>query len=95
MRWRGKLLMALIIYFAGFASAIYVLAPVTDRPGGSGSALFAGSFDSEAFEDRTRQFAAAAGVGMQKFLSFAEDKAVLAGQAIKDRLAEEAHDNEK
>ncbi len=29
--WRSKLLLALIIYFAGFATAVYYLAPASDK----------------------------------------------------------------
>lgn len=81
--WRGKLIMALIIYFAGFATAIYFLAPVTETDGKAGQVTKSSERNSE-----THQFAIAFNGKMKQALSFAEEKAVEIGQAIKTELAE-------
>ena len=81
--WRGKLITALIIYFAGFATAIYFLAPVTDAGGKSEKVTRIRESDSE-----TQQFAIAFNGKMKQALSFAEEKAAEIGQVIKTELAQ-------
>ena len=81
--WRGKLIVALIIFFAGFATAIYFLAPVTETTGESGKVTRSRESNSE-----THQFAIAFNGKMKQALSFAEEKAVEIGQVIKTELAE-------
>lgn len=81
--WRGKLITALVIYFAGFATAIYFLAPVTDTAGKSKQVTRSRESNFE-----TQQFAIAFNGKMKKALSFAEEKAVELGQVIKTELAE-------
>ncbi len=75
--------MALIIYFAGFATAIYFLAPVTEADGKAEKVTRSRESNSE-----TQQFAIAFNGKMKKALSFAEEKAAEIGQAIKTELAE-------
>ena len=81
--WRGKLIMALIIYFAGFATAIYFLAPVTETGGEPAKVTRSRESNSE-----TQQFAIAFNGKLKQALSFAEEKAVEIGQVIKTELAE-------
>jgi len=84
-RWRFKLLTALIIYFAGFATAIYVLAPASDkqvqRQSDNGRKI------SWIQSDKTQDFAIKFKAQMGRFLSFAEEKAVVAGDIVKAELA--------
>lgn len=75
--------MALIIYFAGFATAIYFLAPVTETPRKSRLLAKRSETNSE-----TRQFAIAFNGKMRETLSFAAEKAAELGQVIKTELAE-------
>ena len=80
--WRGKLITALVIYFAGFATAIYFLAPVTETGSKAGQVTRNHESNSE-----TQQFAIAFNGKMKQALSFAEEKAVELGQTIKTELA--------
>ena len=81
--WRGKLITALVIYFAGFATAIYFLAPVTETAAETAKVTKSSERNSE-----TQQFAIAFNGKMKQALSFAEEKAVELGQVIKTELAE-------
>lgn len=72
---RSKLLLLLIIYFMGFATAIYFLAPVQD------------SNISQNFV-KTNEIAKKVDVGMKQFLCFAGEKTVELGRIIKSKLPE-------
>ncbi len=92
--WRSKVLLALIIYFAGFATAIYYLAPADAnanvdeiRAGGFG---FGGKESAtDAKSEEFAEYAEIAGASMRKFVTFAEEKAVQLGEIIKKELAEQ------
>lgn len=92
--WRSKFLMALIIYFGGFATAIYYLAPASDREGGR---VAASSFDwqGKAEDVKSSEFAKVAGASMKKFVSFAGEQAVKASEIIKEKLAEQRRNSSK
>ncbi len=81
--WRGKLITTLIIFSAGFATAIYFLAPVTETNGETKKVTRSRESNSE-----TQQFAIAFNGKLKQALSFAEEKAVELGQVIKTELAE-------
>jgi hypothetical protein len=85
-RWRGKLLMALIFYFAGFATAIYALAPA----GSEGDQVRGFTQRAQASMNQidTERLAQNAKAGLQKFVCFAEEKAIQAGELIKAKLTE-------
>ena len=80
--WRGKLIVALIIFFAGFATAIYFLAPVTETTGETAKVTRPRESNSE-----TQQFAIAFNGKMRETLSFAGEKTVELGKVIKTELA--------
>ncbi len=83
-RWRSKLLFILIVYFAGFATAVYFLAPVDEEmtaSGNSGESYRQRQFDTE-------QFAQATSARLHEFFSFAGDKASEVSELIKEKLAE-------
>ncbi len=83
-RWRSKLLFILIVYFAGFATAVYFLAPVDEEMTASvnsGESYMLRQFDTE-------QFAQATSVRLHEFFSFAGDKASEVSELIKEKLAE-------
>jgi len=84
-RWRSKLLTTLIIYFAGFASAIYALAPASDKE----RDRQAGKNNKNSYqaESKSEKFALAVNSGMRKCISFAEEKAVVAREFVKAELA--------
>ena len=86
--WRGKLIWLLVIYFAGFATAIYCLAPAPEnQPYRNADRGFVHS----AF--KSDQFAQSFNVEMHKFLDFAKDAADRAGKIAKEKLAEARADS--
>jgi len=89
-RLRSKFLLALITFFAGFATAIYALAPSYDKAGGSKKT----ELHSKQVSSKSADFALKFNSGMRKCLSFAEEKAVEIGQTVKARLSERYEDRE-
>jgi hypothetical protein len=77
--WRSKLIFLLIVYFAGFATAIYCLAPVTDEsypPAKKGLAHSILKSDELAKSFNTE---------MRKLLGYSEDAAKRAGDYLKQK----------
>ena len=95
-RWRGKILFALILYAAGFLTAIYTLAPSDLQAAGTQDGL-ADSGTQEQTTQRagidTQAWAASVRVGMSKAMSFAEEQALRFAEAIKTRMAQSTVDN--
>ncbi len=87
--WRSKLLLALIIYFAGFATAVYYLAPADDKAKAGGIRTGGFGFSSQVSESRSDEFGKVAAAGMRKFVSFAEEKVVQLSEIIKKEIAEQ------
>ena len=78
--WRGKLVFLLIIYFAGFATAIYTLAPVPEnQTRQTRKKTFAYS------AVKSDEFAKSFNTGMRKCLDFGKDVASHAGRFIKQK----------
>jgi hypothetical protein len=80
--WRSKFIFLLIVYFAGFATAIYMLAPAPEgevKPFGKNSA--SSTFNSQEF---TQSF----NTGMHKCLGFGKDAACRTAEFIKEKLKE-------
>ena len=96
--WRKKILFALIMYFAGFATAIYALAPAGDRIERTGSDSYQNRDiyqGDDSAESKSEAFAKATSVRLRKFVGFAGEKAVEAGELIKAKLAERQQQSEK
>jgi hypothetical protein len=81
--WRSKLVFVLIVYFAGFATAIYTLAPGSEKrapqPGEKNLAFTAIKSD---------EFAKSFHTGMQKCIDFSKEAGLRAGKFLKDTLDE-------
>ena len=87
---RGKLLFALIIFFAGFFTAIYITAP--------GEAGEQTMYSQETTRDfapgrqeqivKAQVFAKKVGTGMQQFLCLAGEKATELSKTIKNKVNE-------
>lgn len=83
--WKAKLVFLLIVYFAGFATAIYCLAPTPEvQPGEE-------SFAHSAV--KSNQFAQSFNVGMHKCLDFAKDATLRVSSFIKQKLDERRADS--
>ncbi len=80
--------MTLIIYFAGFATAIYYLAPASERTTASDRSAKRFDIRDRVSEFRTSEFGETAETSVKNFVSFAEEKAVQLGEFIRAKLAE-------
>lgn len=81
--WRSKIIFLLVVYFAGFATAIYCLAPVPEK--------YAASSEEKGFVYsvfKSDDFAQSFNSGMHKCLEFGKGAAKQAGKFIKQELDE-------
>ena len=83
MGWRTKFVFMLIVYAAGFATAVYCLAPTSEEaPDGSSPQILAdGRLNS-------REFAMSVNSGMHKAFDFSKEAATRAAQMIRDKVDE-------
>ena len=81
--WRSKLIFLLIVYFAGFATAIYTLAPAPEKKGRQNVEK---RFAYSAL--KSEDFAQSFNVGMHKCLDFARAAALHTGDFLKQKLDE-------
>jgi hypothetical protein len=88
MRWRGRLVCLLIFYFAGFATAIYCLAPVPDE-----QAAFYGEKGFPQSAIKSDWFAKSANVALRKAVNFTADAAFRTIEQIKQKSAEKPDDS--
>jgi len=86
--WRSKLILLLVVYFAGFATAIYCLAPV---PENQGRQLREKSFTTSVF--KSDEFAQSFNVGIHKCVDFAKDAACRVSRFVKQKLDERQTDS--
>ena len=96
MRWRSRILFTFIIYFSGFATAIYTIAPANGETDGQRAQARSGwtSLQNENVSG-SEKFAQVFNSGMRKYLSFAEEKAVEIGRDIKARFDERREHSEE
>ena len=80
--WRIKFIFLLIVYFAGFATAIYTLAPVPENKAwktvGESNAIFS-KFNSD-------EFAKSFNIGMHKCFDFGKEAALHTAKFIKQKI---------
>ena len=81
--WRTKLIFVLIVYFGGFATAIYCLAPA---PENQDETACAKGFAHSAL--KSDEFANSFNTGMHKCIDFGKDAASRTGKFIKQKLDE-------
>ena len=79
--WKSKLIMMLIVYFAGFASAIYCLMPAPDAKASKND-----GFAHSAL--RTDEFAKSFNVNMYKFMRYSNETAKRFSAYVKEKRAE-------
>ena len=77
--WRNKLIFLLIVYFFGFATAVYCLAPV---PQNRGHRTGESSFAHSAF--KSEEFAMAFNEGLHKVINFSKSAALRTADFIKE-----------
>ena len=87
--WRSKFIFLLIVYFAGFATAIYTLAPA---PGNNSKPFALGTLlpsRSQEGKSMTREeFVASFNAGMHKCIDMGKSAAMHTGKLIKEKLDE-------
>lgn len=81
--WRTKFIFLLIVYFAGFATAIYMLAPA---PEGSADKSFRGTSSVSAFN--SQEFVESFNAGIHKCLAFGKVAAIHTAEFLKEKLEE-------
>jgi hypothetical protein len=84
---RSKIVLLLIIYFAGFATAIYYLAPVPDN---QACLTDSSKFVHSAF--KSDEFAKDFNSGLHKAIDLAKDAACRAGTFLKQKYHERQND---
>jgi len=86
--WRSKIIFLLVVYFAGFATAIYCLAPVSENQANQGieKGLVYSAFKSD-------EFAQSFNAGMHKCIDVAKDAAQRTGKFLKHKLDERQADS--
>jgi len=83
MGWRTKFVFMLIVYSAGFATAIYCLAPTPEQASGqSGERTLA---DKALKSD---EFARSVNSGMHKAIDFSKEAATRAAKMIREKIDE-------
>jgi hypothetical protein len=85
---RGKFILLLIVYFAGFATAIYTLAPVPDSEN---------TIQSEQGPGwpalKSDQFAQEFNVQLHRCVDFMKEKSCEAGEFIKEKIRQYKENN--
>ena len=81
--WKGKFILLLIVYFAGFATAIYTLAPV---PQDSEQQSAQHSFPDSAL--KSDSFAVSLNVQLHRAVDYAKVAAKDLGEFIKEKMSE-------
>ena len=81
--WRGKFVFLLIVYFAGFATAIYTLAPAPENQD-----FRHGSKNFSCSALKSDEFAQSFNTGMHKCLDFSKDLAWRMGKFLKQKIDE-------
>ncbi len=81
--WRSKLVFLLIVYGAGFATAVYCLSPPPEADPGEGleTGRLLATFRSE-------EFTRSVNSGMHKAIAFGKEAATKAAEAIREKIDE-------
>lgn len=90
MSWRSKFVLMLVVYFAGFATAIYCLAPAPQ--GRKGTLGAKGLFGPKLNSDK---IVLSVNSGMHKCMDLGKEAAARAAQMIKEKVEEAQLQSEK
>lgn len=86
--WRSKLIFLLIVYFAGFATAIYCLAPAPDEKSRNKKARKPADKGFAYSAVKSDEFAKSCNVVIYKGLHYGKDAAKYIGVYLKQKLDE-------
>ncbi len=90
--WRSKFIFLLIVYFAGFATAIYFLAPTSDDTADSSFDL--SSKDEILSKIKSEEFAKSLNSGLHKCIDFGKEAAGHTAEYIKQKIDEKQNQAE-
>ncbi len=82
--WRSKFILLLIVYFAGFATAIYTLAPAPEGTNISANGERTFAFSALKSDQFTQQF----NVELHRCVDFVKEKGIEAGEYLKEKIKE-------
>ena len=85
--WRSKLILLLVVYFSGFATAVYTLAPAPEK-----SAYQAGAKDFTYPAFKSDAFAKSFNAGMHKCIDLGKEFAWRAAKLMKEKLDEQSQE---
>lgn len=87
--WRAKLVCLLVVYFAGYATAIYTLAPAPEKQ------TCQSSEKTIAYSAlKSDEFAKSFNAGMHKCIEFGKDAALRISKFIKQKMNERQNQTE-
>lgn len=81
--WRSRLILTLIVYFAGFATAIYTLAPPPE-----GETTWSSDDSAPGSKFDSREFVESFNSGMHKCLAFGKEAAQRTAKLVKAKMRE-------
>lgn len=84
--WRIKLVFLLIVYFSGFATAIYTLAPTPENKTTAASFKAAAGQSSVFSALKSDEFAQSFNAGIHKCIDFGKEAALRTATFIKQKL---------
>jgi hypothetical protein len=84
--WRSKLIFLLIIYFAGFATAIYTLAPTPKSDGQATLGGFVARHSENGSRITSEEFVESFNAGMHKCVDFGKEAACRTAQFLKKKF---------
>ena len=87
--WRTKFIFLLIVYFAGFATAIYTLAPEPDNEARISQKSSHRSFAHSTFN--SEQFTKSVNSGIHKCIDLSKEAACRIAEFIKEKIEERQH----
>ncbi|OHB78175.1 MAG: hypothetical protein A2Z25_13675 [Planctomycetes bacterium RBG_16_55_9] len=86
--WRSKLIFLLIVYFAGFATAIYTLAPTPQSDQQATLSGFAAHPSDKGSRLTSAEFVESFNAGMHKCVDFGKEAALRMAKFLKEKIKE-------
>lgn len=85
--WRSKLIFMLIVYFAGFATAIYTLAPTPESDGHASLSGFVRHSEDDS-RITSKEFVESFNAGLHKCVDFGKEAASRTGKFLREKIKE-------
>ena len=85
---RSKLIFLLIVYFAGFATAIYTLAPAPENKGQPTLGGYVAGHSENGSRVTSKEFVESFNAGMHKCVDFGKEAALRTAKFLKEKFKE-------